>query len=116
MTDTKRPIFMCDCGTEGIVVLSENDMFEGTEDGPAVDLAFMGTGHQKDGRMSWRERIRVIWRIIRKGNVFNDMVIMSRATARNLAHHLLYITSKDKVKEQELLVREGPDIQPNEPI
>jgi hypothetical protein len=92
---------MCDCGTEGVVVATESEPYENAADGPFVELAFFGQGHQKDGRLGWVARLLIIWRIIRKGNVFNDMVIMQRSTARNLAHHLLYITSRDKKPVQE---------------
>lgn len=101
-----RKVFMCDCSCDGIVVAQESEPYEDCADGPFVELAFFERGFPTGSKWTWRERLRVIWRIIRKGNVFNDMVILERSTARNLAHHLLYLTSKKKLVEPEPLVKD----------
>ena len=53
-----------------------------------IDLAFWQMGH--DGRgMTFRERLRRCWRIVRGHNPYSDMVILHPATARKLADALV---------------------------
>ena len=71
----------CNCGSEMLCV-------SWGEDGEwGIDIAFwqMGQGEHK----SWRERLRHIWRIIRRGTPYSDYIILEPDEARALAHVLM---------------------------
>lgn len=109
---SKASIFPCDCGTEGLVVVAENEAERKCEGAPFITITFMGVGSYADGRLSWIDRIRLIWRLIRTGNPYTDMVTMRSNVAKNFAYHILYLLSRQhKIRvrdiEPKYLVNDG---------
>jgi len=105
---SKASLFPCDCGLEGIVVVVQDEDDDTNVVGaPLIKMAFFGVGSYADGRLSWRNRLRWIWRIIHTGNPFEDMVTLRSNVARNMANHILYLLSRNKIKqpEQDYLVK-----------
>ena len=93
---SKAAIFQCDCGSEGLVVVVESDLERECEGAPFIDIAFFGMGSYADGRLSWYNRLRWVWKILRTGNPFTDMVCLRSNVAKNMAYHILYLLSRNK--------------------
>jgi hypothetical protein len=95
-------VFPCDCGTEGVVLAVVED-----EELPDhfINMAFWECGSKLGGGDSlthW-ERIKYAWHILRGGSPWTSMVCMNKATARNLANHIIYLLGKAKQRKREIL-------------
>lgn len=82
----KNEIYLCSCQGEGISV----DRFDENE----IYMAFWKQGLASNFPLSFKQRLRWIWQILIKGEVWNDEVVLTDETARELGEHLLKITSK----------------------
>ena len=87
-------IFKCDCHTEGILV-HWDEGFPDCEDSAGVELAFWQMGHNYGG-YNWRYRLRHIWRILKTGRPYTDMVMMKPDTAKAFAERILEIIKEEK--------------------
>ena len=92
----------CDCQSEGIMISYEYQNTEGAL--PFLDLAFFRQSFYGSYPLTLRERIRCCWRIITKGEVYNDMVILSKENAEILAKELMVFV-KSKPKKQRKIDR-----------
>ena len=100
---SKASIFPCDCGTEGIVVVKEAQDEREFDGSPFINLMFFGVGSYSDGRLSWWNRLRWVWKIFRTGNPFEDMVILRSNVAKNMAYHILYLLERSKPKKVDVV-------------
>lgn len=99
---SKASIFPCDCMSEGLVVVAESDDDRRFDGSPFIHIAFFGMGGYADGRLTWRNRLRWVWKILRTGNPFEDMVTLRASVAKNMANHILYLLSRNKTAKPEL--------------
>lgn len=107
---SKAFIFPCDCCCEGLVVVKQDDDFNECDGAPFINIALYRMGSYDNNKLSWRERLRWIWRIIRVGNPYEDMVSMRSNVARNFAYHILYLLrEKSKKPNKDLLVKMPED-------
>jgi len=106
MIEKPTKIFPCDCMGEGLVVVKQEEDYD-CIDAPFIEIGFWNFGHVSEKR-DWKWRLYTCWHILRTGTCWTDMVIMKAKTAKNFAHHILYLLSKDKKKKEmrELLVKE----------
>lgn len=72
----KTKYIMCDCGAEVLVVTKDESY--------GVDFAIF---KYKPGR-SLRERLRLIWRIIRHGEPYTDQMCLGMDKVRDLKNYL----------------------------
>lgn len=80
-----KKFYQCDCGTEGIATSHEYE-----EDGlPIMDLAFFNVGFNASKKLSIKDKLRWIWHILIKGEVWTDMVILNKETAKELGEDLI---------------------------
>lgn len=89
-----RKFFLCGCHSEGVMLCSEGpeDKCEGF-----IELSFFSLyGNSK--LFSWRDRIRLIWRIIREGHPYLDMVTLPPEVAKDLGIALIDAGQKASVK------------------
>ena len=94
--DYWKKSYYCDCGGESIVISYDYED-ETTTDSigtPLIDLAFFKQGFDSKGFLSWKERLRWCWEIIRRGTVWCDMVVLSQSTARSLGNDLIKFGNK----------------------
>ena len=110
-------LFPCDCGSEGAMVTIEEDeeLFD-CKGGPFINMSFweFQTPLDDSGHLhlsNW-SRIKYAWWILRGRSPWTGMVWMRAATAKNLAHHILYLISKAKRKEKR---KEKPIVELSEP-
>jgi len=89
-------IFPCDCGTEGLVVVVEEDKdFFDCEGAPFVGISFWQFGSKfENNTLSRWERIKYALHILRGKSPWTDQVWMRSTTAKNLANHILYLVNK----------------------
>jgi len=78
----KYEFFECSCGMHALSVLPPVGKWYGFE------LAVWGRA-PTSGPFSWRERLRMIWTILRKGHPCGDWVVLHPAEALRLAEYLI---------------------------
>lgn len=137
MIEKPEKVFPCDCMSEGLIV---HTFFDGMEDEDSdhpnavvvtrnpemedkynhytIDIGFWGFGPYSDGRLSWYNRLRLIWYIIKHGHPWSDMVCLTLPTAKNLANNILYkleqIQKKVDMEKDELTNKNKPPVQQKE--
>lgn len=79
-----KKIFTCSCYAEGICVEKEDD-----ED--LISLCFWQVG-LKNYPKSFKEKLRWIWRIIRKGDPWTDECCLDKKTAKALGEELIKLS------------------------
>ena len=92
-----RKYYNCDCGTH-ILTLEKWE-----EDRPELDLfciANFSMGHRKNESLTWKERFRWCWQIIRRGNVWGDMITLNRDEANRLALDIQEMTYVNPFNER----------------
>lgn len=112
MIEKPTKLFPCDCMGEGLtvtkwmddgsifeedgdVLVSEDKKCRDCKEAPYIQLAFWEYGVcTKRGLRRWWWRVAVAWHVYRNGTPFADQVTMKVKTAKNLAHHILYIIKK----------------------
>ena len=113
MIDKPTKLFPCDCMSEGLVVVREDEVYDDDcEGGSFIDIGFWNYG-QVTGKRDWKWKLRTCWYVLRHGTCWTDMVMFNRKTARNFANHILYLLSKKpKVDEKNVLVKDKLPIPP----
>ena len=86
--------YYCECGGESIVISYDYEDETTTDSNMVIDLAFFKQGFDSKGFLSWKERIRWCWEIIRRGTVWCDMVVLSQSTAKMLGTDLIKFGNK----------------------
>jgi len=82
--DKNELFVVCDCHSHAIVANRIDDNDYGDHE---YCLAFFERGY--NGRiMTFKERLRWCWHILRHGNPWTDSVILDRAKAKRLAEFL----------------------------
>lgn len=81
MTDEER-VFKCECCTHALHV--ERD----TDDGAWNFAVWEWYGYGGYER-SWRQRLRIAWRVLRRGRPYGDHVVLSKRDANKLGLFLL---------------------------
>ena len=92
LLDSRITIFRWDCMTEGLTAVSYNEETDMCIDAPYIEIAFWLSGHPD--KYCWKYRIRHIWRIIRKGYPYVDMVTFEKESAEKFARHILKMCSE----------------------
>lgn len=59
-------------------------------------LNFWSLGRSSERLLSWRERIKWIWTIIRKGSVESDSIIINNSQAKEISEYINKHLSKEK--------------------
>jgi len=106
-----KPLFECDCLSEGLVVYSEflaNDDSEVvvSRDGKMEDefnyygisISFWGFGPYGNGKLSWPRRIRCAWSVLKTGHPWLDMVMLKPDIAKSFAYRILYMLGQIEKK------------------
>ena len=123
MIENPEKIYPCDCQSEGLIV-HQYECLDEWDDPTTVVIArdldhednlsyynvgisFWGFGPYNDGRLSWRQRIRAAYHILKKGHPWHDMVSLNIKVARSFANRILYIAdileAKQKMQPYEIL-------------
>jgi hypothetical protein len=94
MNDIQK-LYTCECSASGVTVSYDDEA-------PEVFITgwMMSPG---EGKMSFRERLRWCWHLLRTGKPFNDHLILNFETARQMSFDILKNTaeiSEKKIKEQ----------------
>lgn len=110
-------VYPCDCGSKGVVVsVEEDEDFCDCADAPYINLAFWGhrTPLEKDKGLTYWKRIKYAWRILMGRSLWTSMVSMNKSTAKNFAHHILYLIGKSTKKEEQKPLVDWPKEEINE--
>ena len=116
MIENPERIYPCDCEGEGLVVhqfecldeWSDPTTIVATRDTEMEDecnyntvgISFWGFGPYTDGRLSWWNRIRAAYHILKKGHPYHDMVALNIGVARSFANRILYLANKMEAKQK----------------
>lgn len=81
--DNTLKIFKCGCGGEGIVI--DNAYEENSIDFALWTNGLFGGYYP----MTWKQRFRWCWHILKTGKVWTDAIILEKETAKALANEIL---------------------------
>ena len=81
--EEKEEFYVCVCGCTAISL--SRWIYDPDDTDINISMWARGLSNRND---SWRERLRHIWHIIRKGHPFEDNVILSKEDARRLSEKL----------------------------
>lgn len=84
----KVAVFHCDCGEELLVVTQDKEWPDN------IEMAVWLRG--RSYTLTWKDRIRYCWQIIRYGRPYNDQIILSRYKARKFAEQLFELTAENE--------------------
>lgn len=88
-----KKIFLCACGTEGLVVYSSQ-----WKDAPLeIEIGFWKYGH--DVPYTLKEKWHSFKGILKKGHPYADMVIMDVDTAKDFANAILKACEKPEIEK-----------------
>ena len=87
---SKKEIFMCECGTEGIII---SDLLKGDKDFQEIDVALFGYLYNVRALDFWG-KLRWCWNVLMTGEPWTDQVILDYNTARKLGKRLLELTEE----------------------
>ena len=89
MSGYEQKFVVCDCHTHALAVSLLEDGDDAAWD--EIGISFWTYGH---GRTDcWRERLRHIWNIVRRGHPYLDSVCLSREKARELGETLVRLAT-----------------------
>jgi len=85
--DKKTKFIECECGAEGVLVTHWTHDTMDRE----VYLTMYSSGTYRDDSLSFSERIRHAWNIMKTGHPFTDSLILTEKTAKELGQYLANI-------------------------
>ena len=89
--DKKIKFIQCECGGEGVLVTH----WEGDTTYKEVYFTMFSSGTYNDSTLSFRERIRHAWNIIKTGHPFTDSLILTESAVKELGQYLINIKFED---------------------
>jgi hypothetical protein len=81
-TREKEAFIPCSCGSEGLHLFKYKDDNE-------LFISVWEMGYGKDNRLSWKQRLRYIWLVLRHGRPYGDQVVRDREGRSKLIHALV---------------------------
>ena len=79
----EKEIFIpCSCGGEGLHLYkfkNDNELF----------ISIWEMGYGKDNRLTWKQRLRYVWRVLREGRPYGDQVVLDREGRSKLIYALV---------------------------
>lgn len=98
-TVKKNKLYLpCSCGTHMLVVERDEEL-ENEIKTPMWYFSFWSRGHDGE-KMTWRNRIRTIWQILRKGHPYGDDLVYEKQDLTRLTRFLLtQLAPKDEDKK-----------------
>jgi hypothetical protein len=91
---SKEPLFIqCSCYGEGLIV--EPEEYD-TTFGLEVDISFWSKGLGDPRYMRLRDKVRVAWRILRRGRPYHDMVCLNKSELLKLRDYLSELLASDE--------------------
>jgi hypothetical protein len=85
--EKKSKFIECECGGEGMLVTHYTNDIHDKE----VYLSMFSIGIYTDGRLTFRERLRHAWHVMKTGKPFDDSLILSEKDTKELGQYLLDI-------------------------
>jgi len=96
----RKVMIDCSCGTEAIVLTTDNDWLEDT-----IELAYWKYGHNQN-LSGFHNMVRQIWNIIKTGHPYCDMVILDKKGIQKLRDFLNETKDENLLKEGVAIVEE----------
>ena len=89
---SEHKFFMCDCHTEALQIAHFTDPDGKIED----DMIYVALWHAgtTGKHITWKHRLKLIWRILKTGEPYTDQLILNTKTATELRDHLTDILPK----------------------
>lgn len=75
---SKTEHFRCECHSEGLVVQKDGDQYE---------FAFVAY-YMLVPKLTWKNRFKTIWKILRTGTYYTDMVMLDKKRVKELVKFL----------------------------
>ncbi len=84
----EKKYYACDCASE--IILLSNDKKD-----KYINFAIFSYGKYYNDILSFKERLRYIWNILRTGKPYKDEIILNYSTAKELGKDLLKLTKEE---------------------
>jgi len=83
--------YRCECGNEIIGVTQDDELL-------TIELSIFQLAYKPINLNSLKEKLRLCWHILTKGNLWTDTIILDSKASKELGEDLIEL-SKTKVKE-----------------
>ena len=104
MINKPTTLFNCSCMADGLTVTVEKDDLDGKIEEPFINIAFWECLIKyRNDKLTWKNRLRIIWYAIRGILPYTDMVSFDVKTAKHFAYHILYLIQKNKKVNEEVV-------------
>ena len=90
-TREKEAFVPCSCGSEGLHVFKFKQDKE-------LYISIWELGYGKDNRLSWKQRIRYIWQILKDGRPYGDQIVLDSVGRSKLIHALVDAHLAEKIE------------------
>ena len=90
-TREKETFIQCACSNECL------QLYKFEED-DELYISIWEMGYSKDNRLTWKQRLRYIWRIIREGRPYGDQIVLDRTGRSKLIHALVDAHLVEKIE------------------
>jgi hypothetical protein len=78
----KEAFIQCACSSEGMHLFKFKDEDE-------LYISIWEMGYSKDNRLTWKQRFKYAWRILRGGRPYGDQIVLNREGRSKLLHALV---------------------------
>lgn len=76
----KTVFIKCTCHSEGLMVEADED---------SLYLSIWERGYGQDSTLSWKQKLRYIWQILRHGKPYGDQIVLDREGCFTLSKALI---------------------------
>lgn len=85
MSKKKTKFIECECASEGLLITHwPHDTMD-----RSIYLTMYSAGTYSNDALSFRERLRHAWNIMKTGHPFTDSLILNESTAKELGEYLI---------------------------
>jgi hypothetical protein len=77
----KKKYIECSCCAEGLHLMQFDDE-------EYVYLSVWQTGYCKNNKLSWKNKLRYIWQVIKTGSPFHDQLVLDKEACKEIIDFL----------------------------
>ena len=82
-TNMNKTVFIkCTCHSEGIMIEADSEM-------DALFLSVWERGYRGDNTLTWKQKLRYIWQILKHGKPYGDQIVLDREGCFTLSKALI---------------------------
>ena len=82
----KTVFVKCTCHSEGIMIETDED---------SLYLSIWEHGYRGDNSLSWKQKLRYIWQVLKHGKPYTDQIVLDRESCFTLSKALIEHAPQD---------------------